>query len=215
MAKLSVQEVKNFKIMLHELKESFLKKRAEAQGSREHMKSLADKCVQAYNEAEKRKALGHPGIDHRMAAKKKKKKPATAEPNAPRQEADPIVFPTSRTGPKPKARSTASELKKTRIAEAEAKKRKHPEASDAAPSKKKRKTKKDRAAPTEPLVVEPISMVRPASTHQERQLIVHEPASTEAHTAEDIPAVDPTAAEDIGDHDNVEDDVVLPQIEHQ
>ena len=27
-------------------------------------------------------------------------------------------------------------------------------------------------------------------------------------------AVDPTAAEDIGHHDNVEDDVVLPQIEH-
>ncbi|MGS7457634.1 hypothetical protein, partial [Mycobacterium tuberculosis] len=35
MAKLSVQDVKNFKIMLHELKEAFLKKRAEAQGSRE------------------------------------------------------------------------------------------------------------------------------------------------------------------------------------
>ena len=81
--------------------------------------------------------------------------------------------------------------------------------------KKKWKTKKERAAPTEPLVVEPISMVRPASTHQERQLIVHEPASTEAHEAEDIPAVDPSAAEDIGHHDNVEDDVVLPQIEHQ
>ena len=30
MAKLSVQDVKNFKIMLHELKEAFLKKRAEA-----------------------------------------------------------------------------------------------------------------------------------------------------------------------------------------
>ena len=119
------------------------------------------------------------------------------------------------TGSKPKVTSTASELKKTRIAEAEARKRKHPEASDAAPYKKKRKTKKDRAAPTEPLVVEPISMVRPASEHHERQLIVHEPASTETHEAEDIPAVDPTAAEDIGHHDNVEDDVVLPQIEHQ
>ena len=57
MAKLSVQEVKNFKIMLHELKEAFLKKREEAQGSCERMKSLADKCVQAYNEAEKCKAL--------------------------------------------------------------------------------------------------------------------------------------------------------------
>src|SRR4051812_18250725 len=45
-------------------------------------------------------------------------------------------------------------------------------------------------------------------------MIVHEPASTEAHEAEDIPAVDPTAAEDIGHNDNVEDDEVLPQIEH-
>ena len=166
MAKLSVQEVKNFKIMLHELKEAFLKKREEAQGSRERMKSLADKCVQAYNEVEKRKALGHPGIDPRMAAKKKKK-PAVAEPEATRQEAHPIVFPASMAGSKPKARSTASELKKTRTAEAEARKRKNPEASDVAPSKKKRKTKKDRVAPTEPLVVEPISMVRPASEHQE------------------------------------------------
>ncbi len=72
MAKLSVQDVKNFKIMLHELKEAFLKKRAEAQGSRERMKILADKSVQAYNEAEKRKALGRPSIDPRMATKKKK-----------------------------------------------------------------------------------------------------------------------------------------------
>ena len=73
MAKLSVQEVKSFKIMLHELKENFLKKRAEAQGSRERMKTLADRCVQAYNEAEKRKALGRPGIDPKMAAKKKRR----------------------------------------------------------------------------------------------------------------------------------------------
>ena len=43
-------------------------------------------------------------------------------------------------------------------------------------------------------------------------MIVHEPASTEAYEAEDIPAVDPIAAEDIGHHDNVEDDEVLPQI---
>ena len=211
MAKLSVQEVKNFKIMLHELKKVFLKKREEVQGSRERMKSLADKCVQVYNEAEKRKALGRPGIDPRMAAKQKKKKPAMAEPDAPRQEAHPIVFPTSMTGSKPKARSTASELKKTRTAEAEARKRKHHEASGAAPSKKKRKTKKERAAPTEPLIIEPISMVRPAAEHQERQLTVHEPASTEAHAAEDIPAADPITAEDIGQHDNVEDDAVLPQ----
>ena len=58
--------------MLHELKEVFHKKREEAKGSCERMKSLADKFVQAYNEAEKHKALGRPGIDPRMAAKKKK-----------------------------------------------------------------------------------------------------------------------------------------------
>ena len=52
------------------------------------------------------------------------------------------------TGSKPKVPTVASELKKTRVAEAEARKRKHPEASDVAPSKKKCKTKKDRAAPT-------------------------------------------------------------------
>ena len=45
-------------------------------------------------------------------------------------------------------------------------------------------------------------------------MIVHEPASTEAYEAEDIAAVDPIAAENIGHHDNVEDDEVLPQIEH-
>ena len=100
------------------------------------MKSLAEKCVQAYNEAEKRKALGRPGINPRMAAKKKKK-PATAEPGAPRQEAVPIVFPTRLTGSKPKSRSTASELKKTRTAEAEARKRKHSEDSPTAPTMKK------------------------------------------------------------------------------
>ena len=53
-------------------------------------------------------------------------------------------------------------------------------------------------------------MVRPASEHKERRMIVHEPASPEAPDAEDNPAVDPTAAEDIGPHDNVEDDEVLP-----
>ena len=210
MAKLSMQEVKSFKIMLHELKENFLKKRAEAQGSRERMKTLADRCVQAYNEAEKRKALGRPGIDPKMAAKKKKKT-VPAEPEAPRQEAVPIVFPTAMTGSKPKSRSIASELKNTRTSEAEAGKRKSSEASPTAPSKKKRKTKKSRAAPTEPLIVEPISMVHPDA---ERQLTVHEPASTEAPEAEDIPAADPIAAEDIGHRDNVEDDAALPQLEH-
>ena len=44
----------------------------------------------------------------------------------------------------------------------------------------------------------------------ERQLTVHEPASTEAPEAEDIPAADPIASEDIGHHDNVADDAVLP-----
>ena len=108
------------------------------------------------------------------------------------------------TGPKPKARSTASELNKTRTAEAEARKRKHSEASPTDPTKKKRKTKKSRAAPTEPLIVEPISMVHPDADPQERQLTVHEPAFTKAHEAEDI-----------GHHDHVEDDAALPQLEHQ
>ena len=74
MAKLNVEDIQNFKVMMHELKEAFHKKREEAKGSREHMKNLAAKCVQGYNEAEKRKALGRPGINPRMAAKKKKKK---------------------------------------------------------------------------------------------------------------------------------------------
>ena len=39
---------------------------------------------------------------------------------------------------------------------------------------------------------------------------LNEPASTEAPEAEDIPAAKPIAAEDIGHHDNVEDDEVLP-----
>ena len=138
-----------------------------------------------------------------------------AEPDAPRQEVDPIIFPSSMTGSKPKVTTTASEQKKTRVAEAEARKRKNTEASDAAPSKKKRRTKKNRAAPTEPLFVEPISVIHPASASQELHMTVHEPASTEAHEAEEIPVVDPITAEDIGHHDNVEDDEVLPQIEHQ
>ena len=58
-------------------------------------------------------------------------------------------------------------------------------------------------------------MVLPDAEHQERQLTVHEPAFTEAHEAEDFPAADPIAAEDIGHHDHVEDDAVLPQLEHQ
>src|SRR3954468_16822243 len=109
MAKLSVQDVKNFKVMLHELKEAFLKKREEAKGSRERMKSLADKCVQAYNEAEKRKALGRPGIGPRMAAKKKKQQPSTDQSAPSRREEPRIVFPSSMSGSKPKVKSTASE----------------------------------------------------------------------------------------------------------
>ena len=45
-------------------------------------------------------------------------------------------------------------------------------------------------------------------------MTVHESASTEVPEAKDIPAAEPTAAEDIGHHDNVEDDEVLPQIEY-
>ena len=54
-------------------------------------------------------------------------------------------------------------------------------------------------------------MVRPDA---ERQLTIHEPAFTEAHEAEDFPAADPIAAEDIGHHDHVEDGAVLPQLEN-
>ena len=142
MAKLNMEDIQNFKVMLHELKEVFHKKREEAKGSRERMKHLAAKCVQGYNEAEKRKALGRPGIDPRMAAKKKKKKPAMAEPEASRQEEPRIVFPASMTGSKPKVPTAASELKKIRATEAEARKRKTKNTTDDAPPTKKRKTKK-------------------------------------------------------------------------
>ena len=105
----------------------------------------------------------------------------------------------------------ALELKKTRAAEAEARKHKTKGTTDDAPPTKKHKPKKrDRATPTEPLEVESISVACPVSENQERQVVVHEPASTEAHEAEDNPAVDTTAADDIGPHDNVEDDEVLP-----
>ena len=83
------------------------------------MKYFTVKCVQAHNEAEKRKALGRPGIDPKMAAKQKKK-PAVAQAEASRQEAPRIIFPASMTGSKPKVPSAASKLKKTRAAEAEA-----------------------------------------------------------------------------------------------
>ena len=85
MAKLNVADVQIFKNTLHELKAEFHKKREEAKGSRERMKYYAQKCVQAHNEAEKRKALGRPGIDPRMAAKQKKKS-AETKPEAQRQE---------------------------------------------------------------------------------------------------------------------------------
>ena len=99
-AKLSMADVQKFKVMLNELKEAFHKKRDEAKGSRECMKNLAAKCVQAYNEAEKRKALGRPGIDPKLAAKRKK--PAVAQAEISRQEAPHIVFPASMIGSKPK-----------------------------------------------------------------------------------------------------------------
>nr|XP_020185512.1 transcriptional regulator ATRX homolog [Aegilops tauschii subsp. strangulata] len=117
MHKLSVADVQIFKKMLHDLKTEFHKKREEAKGSQERMKSYAQKCVQAHNEAEKRKALGCLGIDPRMAAKKSKKH-AEANPDTARQGQPSIVFPASMTGSKPKVPSAASELKKTRQAEA-------------------------------------------------------------------------------------------------
>ena len=43
--------------------------------------------------------------------------------------------------------------------------------------------------------------------------MIHKPASIEAHEDEEVPAVDPITAEDIGHDDNVNDDEVLPQLE--
>nr|XP_020159795.1 histone H1-II-like [Aegilops tauschii subsp. strangulata] len=114
------------------------------------MKYFAQKCVQAHNEAKKRKALGRPDIAPKMAAKQKKKS-AESQTEAPRQEEPRIVFPASMTGSKPKVTSVASELKKTRAAEAEARKRKQKNASDEAPSKKKLKTKSSRKSMLPPL----------------------------------------------------------------
>ena len=68
---------------------------------------------------------------------------------------------------------------------------------------------------SQPLIVEPISVAPPAATNQERCVVLHQPASTKAHEEEQVPAVDPNAAEDIGHEDNVVDDEVLPHIEHQ
>ena len=95
-----------------------------------------------------------------MAAKQTKKS-AAVRTEAPRQEEPRIVFPSSMIGSKPKVPSAASELKKTRAAEGDARKRKHKNTSDQAPSKKNLKTKsskKERAAASEPLVVEPMSV---------------------------------------------------------
>ena len=119
-------------------------------------------------------------------------------------------------GSKPKVHSAALELKKTMAAEADARKRKHKNNFDEAPSKKKLKTKsskKECATASEPLNVEPISVALPASNNQEHHLVIHEPASTEAHEDEEVPAVDHITAEDIGHDDNVNDDEVLPQLE--
>ena len=69
--------------------------------------------------------------------------------------------------------------------------------------------------PQSPLLSSPSQFARPTSTNRERQLVLHEPAFTEAPEAEDIPAVDPITAEHIGHQDNVDDDEVLPQMERQ
>ena len=60
-----------------------------------------------------------------------------------------------------------------------------------------------------------MSVALPASTNPEHRLVIHEPASREAPESEEVPAVDPNAAEDIGHEDNVLDDEVLPQLERQ
>ena len=131
--------------MMIDLEAQFNKKCEEAKGSLERMKYYAQKWVQAHNEAEKRKTLGHPSIDPKMTAKKRKKS-VEAELQAQTQDRPSIVFPASITGLRPKVPSAASEQKKTRQAEAEAWKRKLHDASDVAPSKKKLKTKASRSS---------------------------------------------------------------------
>ena len=102
MAKLSATDVQNFKTMMAaDLKEEFRKRRDDAKGSRDRLTYYAEKCVLAHNEAMKGKALGRPGIDPQMAAKKPKK-PIVAETEAQRQERPTIVFPASMTGSKPR-----------------------------------------------------------------------------------------------------------------
>ena len=130
-----------------------------------------------------------------MAARKKK----SAETHtAPSQEEPRIVFPASMTGSKPKVPSAASELKKTRAAEAKAKKRKHKDASDDAPSKKKLKTKgsksskKSRVAAPEPLVVEPLSIAYPASANRESCLVVMSLLPQRRHNLKKFQLLTPT-----------------------
>jgi hypothetical protein len=67
------------------------------------------------------------------------------------------------------------------------------------------------------MFVNPISIAPPASTNTERRVVIHEPSPTKASQkdSKDILAVDFTAAEDIGQHDNVtqDGDAVLPQLQ--
>lgn len=142
-----------------------------------------------------------------------------------------IFFPPHFAGPKTVVPSIASECKKTKITEAEAKKRKTSQTA-VPPPEKRLKTKKAHSssqaqvppapstttlsAQEEPLLVMPISVAPPASENTERHVILHEPAPTEAHAKESevIPAVDNTAAADIGHEDNVQPDPeIIPQIE--
>ena len=61
----------------------------------------------------------------------------------------------------------------------------------------------------------PISVAPPAKENTDRRVVVHEPAPKEVLVTEEIPAADPTAAEDIGTDANVQnDDDVLPQLEN-
>jgi hypothetical protein len=61
--------------------------------------------------------------------------------------------------------------------------------------------------------VTPISIAPPASTNQDRRVVMHEPAPIETHVTIDIPATNTIAAEDIGHDENVRnDDEVLPQL---
>ena len=170
------------------MKEEFQRRRDDAKGARDRLKHYAEKCAQAHNEGLKRIALSRPAIDPKVV-KNKKKKPVASHAEASRQDVPKIIFPPSFSSSKPSALSVASERKRTQQVEVEARKHKQQEAPSTSPSEKRQKTKSSKAsrrrkaptapsAPLEPLLVKPLSVALPASTNQDRRMVVHEPAPT-------------------------------------